>query len=187
MDEIASAAEIRPIGPDELADVRSLHSTSFGRLAAQSFTDEEIAAFTTHVYSFGYTELLSEAIRRQQLLGARFGGELVGTAGWSAGDGNLSAARIRWVYVQPLFAGVGLGTKLVEAAEAGASRAGFRMLSLEATANAVEFFAGLGYETSSHGVRSLAPGRGLPVTYMRKQLGADPASPMARDETADRH
>lgn len=184
-DGIASAAEIRPIGPDDLADVRSLQATSFRLLAAQSFSEEELSAFTAHVYSFGYTEALSEAIRRRQLLGAWFGGELVGTAGWMAGDGNASTARIRWVYVRPLFTGVGLGTKLVEAAEAGARQAGFRVLSVEATLNSVEFFAGLGYEISSHGVRALAPSQSLPVAFMRKLLGDDASHARARDEAAD--
>ena len=35
---------------------------------------------------------------RRQLFGAWFGGQLIGTAGWTAGDGNVSAARIRWVF-----------------------------------------------------------------------------------------
>lgn len=186
-DEIASAAEIRPIGPDDLADVRSLHSTSFRRLATQSFTEEELSAFSAHVYSLGYTEMLSEAIRRQQLFGAWLGGELIGTAGWTAGDGNLSAARIRWVYVRPLFTGVGLGTRLVEAAEAGAQRAGFKTLSVEATLNSAEFFAGLGYETSSNGVRTLSPGHSLAVAYMRKLVGEAALQHAAGDQTAKGH
>lgn len=184
-DEIASAAEIRPIGPDDLADVRSLQATSLQRLGAQSFTEEEIAAFTSHVYSLDYTDMLSEAIRRRQLLGAWFGGELVGTAGWTAGDGNLSAARICWVFVRPLFSGVGLGTRLVEAAEAGARRAGFRTLSVEATSNSAEFFSGLGYEITSHGVRMLTPGQSLPVAYMRKTLSEKADHLVGRDEAAD--
>jgi len=186
-DEIAGAAEIRPIGPDDLAAVRSLHSISFQRLAAQSFTDDEVSAFAAHVYGLGYTEALSEVISRQQLLGAWLGGELIGTAGWAAGDGSLSAARIRWVYVRPLFTGLGLGTRLVEAAEADARRAGFRALSVEATLNAVEFFAGLGYEASSHGVRNLAPGQSLAVAYMRKLLGEGAANLVIRNETADEY
>lgn len=170
-DEIATAAEIRPIGPDDLAEVRSLQSTSFRLLAGQTFTEEEIAAFTDHVYSLAYTEALSESIRRGQLLGAWLGRQLVGTAGWAAGDGNASAARIRWIYVRPLFTGLGLGTRLVEAAEAEARRGGFKVLSVEATLNAVEFFSGLGYETSSHGARALPHGQSLAVAYMRKPVG----------------
>lgn len=184
-DEIASAAEIRPIGPDDLADVRSLQATSFRLLAAQTFTEDEIAAFTSYVYSFGYTEGLSEAIRRRQLFGAWFGGQLIGTAGWTAGDGNVSAARVRWVFVRPLFTGIGLGTRLVEAAEAGARRAGFRTLSAEAMSNSVEFFSGLGYEISSHGVRTLAPGKSLSVAYMRKMLEERAGHLAGRDESAD--
>lgn len=183
--EIASAAEIRPIGPDDLAEVRSLQAASFRLLAAQAFTEEETVAFTDHVYSLPYTEALSDAIRRHQLLGAWFDGRLVGTSGWIASEGSALAARIRWVYVQPLFTGVGLGTRLVEAAEAAARRGGFKVFAVEATLNAVEFFAGLGYETSSHGVRSLPRGQTLAVAYMRKHLGDEAQVRSARDEAAD--
>lgn len=169
-DEIATSAELRPIGPDDLAEVRSLHATSFRVLASQTFSEEEIAAFTDHVYSLGYTEALSEAIERHQLLGAWYAGQLVGTAGWATGDGNHSVARIRWVFVRPLFTGLGLGARLLEAAEAAAQRAGFEILSVEAPLNAAEFFAGFGYETSSHGVRTVAPGQSLAVAYMRKRV-----------------
>jgi len=183
--DIASAAEIRPIGPDDLAEVRSLQSTSFRVLAAQTFSEEEIAAFTEHVYSYAYTEMLSEAIRRQQLLGAWFSGQLVGTAGWTAGDGNASTARIRWVYVRPLFTGIGLGTRLVAAAEAAARRGGYKILTVEAPFNSVEFFAGLGYETSSHGVRALPRGQSLAVAYMRKPLGDEAQGPLEKGEAAN--
>lgn len=184
-DEIATAAEIRPIGPDDLAEVRSLHSSSFRMLAAHTFTEEEIAAFTDHVYSLAYTEALSEAIWRDQLFGAWLGRQLMGTAGWMAGDGNASSARIRWIYVRPLFTGLGLGTRLVEAAEAAARRGGFEVLSVEATLNAVEFFAGLGYQTSSHGVRALPRGQSLAVAYMRRPVSHGPRMRDPSGETAD--
>ncbi len=169
-DEIARGAEIAPIGPDDLADVRSLHATSFRVLAGHSFTDGEISAFTTLVYGTTYTAVLSEAMQRGQLFGARLAGELVGTSGWSAGDGSASAARIRWVFVRPMFTGLGLGSKLVQTAEAAARKAGFDVLSVEATMNSVEFFARLGYEITSHGVRALTASEGLPVAFLRKQI-----------------
>jgi GNAT superfamily N-acetyltransferase len=168
--EIAEEAEIAPVGPDDLADVRSLHATSFRLLAGSSFTDGEVAAFTAHVYAMSYTMALSEATQRRQLFGARLSGELVGTAGWSAGDGSTASARIRWVFVRPMFTGLGLGTRLVRTAEAAVRKAGFDVISVEATLNSVEFFGRLGYEISSHGVRALAASEGLPVAFMRKAI-----------------
>ena len=109
----------------------------------------------------------------------------MGTAGWATGDGSAPTARIGWIYVRPLFTGLGLGTRLVEAAEAAARRGGFKVLSVEVTLNAVEFFASLGYETSSHGVRSLPRGQSLAVAYMRKHLGEGAPLGAIRDETAD--
>ena len=179
-DEIAAGADIAPIGPDDLADVRSLHATSFRLLAGHSFTDSEITAFSAHVYGMSYTTALSEAMQRRQLFGARVAGELVGTAGWSAGDGNVIVARIRWVFVRPMFTGLGLGTRLVRTTEAAARRAGFESLSVEATLNAVEFFARLGYDITSHGVRPLAAREGLPVAFMRKSVGETTADGTSR-------
>ena len=150
--------------------MRSLHATSFRLLAGGSFTDGEVAAFTAHVYAMPYTTALSEAIQRGQLFGARLSGQLVGTAGWSTGDGSTASARIRWVFVRPMFTGLGLGSRLVRTAEAAVRSAGFDVISVEATLNSVEFFARQGYEISSHGVRALSANEGLPVAFLRKTL-----------------
>jgi putative acetyltransferase len=168
--DIAGDAVIGSVGPDDLADVRSLHATAFRVLAGSSFTDSEVAAFTTHVYALPYTTALSEATQRGHLFSARLAGDLIGTAGWSAGDGNVAIARIRWVYVRPMFNGLGLGTRLVQTAEAAVRGAGFDTVSVEASLNAIEFFTRQGYEISSHGVRALTASEGLPVAFMRKTL-----------------
>ena len=168
MDEIAQAADVRPAGPDDLADIRYIHAASFRLLAGQQFSEEQIAAFATHVYGQHYTRSLSEAIRSRSLLCARLGGELIGTAGWSAADGFGTAARIRWVFVRPLFTGLGIGRRLVAETELRAGRAGFQAFSAEAPLTAVEFFNHLGYEVSSHGMRALPRAEGLPVVFLRK-------------------
>lgn len=168
--DIAGEAVIGSIGPDDLADVRSLHATAFRVLAGSSFTDSEVAAFTAHVYSLPYTAALSEATHRNQIFSARLSGQLIGTAGWTAGDGNVAVARIRWVFVRPMFTGLGLGARLVHKAEAAVRSAGFDTVSVEAALTAVDFFAKHGYEVSSHGVRALTASEGLPVAFMRKTL-----------------
>ncbi len=173
--DIAEDAEIGPVGPDDLADVRSLHATSFRVLAGNSFTDSEVSAHTAHVYAMPYTAALSEAMQRGQLFGARLSGQLVGTAGWSTGDGSAASARIRWVFVRPMFTGLGIGTRLVRTAEAAVRTAGFDVISVEATLNAVEFFVRNGYDISSHGMRALSPNEGLPVAFLRKTI-AGPTS-----------
>jgi GNAT superfamily N-acetyltransferase len=168
MDEIAEAADVAPVGPDDLADVRYIHAAAFRLLARHQLSDEQVAAFSAHVYGQHYTRGLSEAIRSRSLLGARLGGELIGTAGWSAADGFGTTARIRWVYIRPLFTSLGFGRKLVTEVERRARRAGFQSFSAEAPLTAVEFFSHLGYEISSHGVRALPRAEGLPVAYLRK-------------------
>src|SRR5258706_2934707 len=113
MDEIAQAADVRPAGPDDLADIRYIHAASFRLLAGQQFSEEQIAAFATHVYGQHYTRSLSEAIRSRSLLGARLGGELIGTAGWSAADGFGPAGRSAWVFVGRRLPGPASGPRLV--------------------------------------------------------------------------
>ena len=176
MDEIAEAIEIKPIGPDDLAGVRYIHAAAFRMLARQQFTEEQISAFTAYVYTHNYTSALSEAVRTRSLFGAWLSGELVGTAGWSAADGLGAVARVRWVYVRPLFTQLGIGTRLIEEVEMRARQAGFQVFAAEAPLNAIDFFRALGYHVSSHGVRALAHVEGLQVAFMRKGVAGQPGS-----------
>jgi hypothetical protein len=54
--------------------------------------------------------------------------------------------------------------------EAQATAAGFRTYSVRSMTNAAGFFVRHGYTISSHGVRTLLPGRPVPVTFLRKSL-----------------
>src|SRR5262245_16962796 len=168
MVELAEAAEIAPVGPDDLADIRYIHAAAFRLSARHQLSEEQIAAFATHVYGQQYSRVLSEAIRGRSLLGARLNEELIGTAGWSAADGFGTTARIRWVFVRPLFTNLGVGTRLVAEVEEHARRAGFQAFSAESPLAAVDFFTHLGYEVSSHGMRALPRAEGMPVAFLRK-------------------
>src|SRR5919108_5150634 len=109
---VADAAEIRPIGLDDLSDVRYIHAASFRMLAAQYYSPDYVDAFTEQVYEPAYTDGLMAALRRQQLYGAWLEGELVATAGCSSADDGGTEARLRFVFVRPLFTGLGLGRRL---------------------------------------------------------------------------
>jgi GNAT superfamily N-acetyltransferase len=180
---VAGAAEIRPIGLDDLSDVRYIHATSFRMIAAQHYSPDDIAAFTEHVYGLTYTDALSDALRRQQLYGAWFGGELVGTAGWFADDNGARTARLRYIFVRPLFTGLGLGRRLLLDIEDRARQAAFHTFTVHATLNAVGFFTRLGYQTTSFGVWPLSPTHALPVAIMRK-MDAEPSARAEETEAA---
>ena len=160
-------AQIRPIGIDDWSAVRYVHALAFERLAGPMLDIDEIAAFKARVAQSDYTDDL----QAEQLVGAWIERELVGTAGWLPTDDTGAAARITSVFVNPIFARLGIGAALVAHVEASAEQAGYRCYTTRATANAVGFFHALGYEISSHGVRTISAAHDIPVIYMRKQIG----------------
>jgi GNAT superfamily N-acetyltransferase len=164
----ASAAELRPIGLDDLASVRYIHASSFRMLAAQHYSPEDVDAFTEYVYGVSYTDALAATLHREQLYGAWLENELVGTAGWASADDGRPIARLRFIFVRPLFTGMGLGRRLVLAAEDRARQARFHTFTVYATVNAVGFFSRLGYEIASSGVRPLSSACALRLAVMQK-------------------
>jgi GNAT superfamily N-acetyltransferase len=165
---LAAFAELRRIDIDQLSTVRYIHASALRLQAAHMLSEDEIAAFTAHVY----TSVYAEALLRQTLVGAFVDGELVGTAGWTVADDSGSGVRVRSVYVRPLFTGMGVGTRLLEAVEQDACTAGFRSFSVRSTLNATSFFEQNGYLVTSHGVRQLFGNHHLPVAFMRKSAPA---------------
>jgi GNAT superfamily N-acetyltransferase len=156
---------IRPVGVDDWANVRYVHSTAFRLLAASFCTPGEIDAFTALVRSEAYAERLMW----ENLHGAWLDDELVGTAGWIPADDSGTQARITSAFVPPLFTRMGVGRRLVRDAEARALSAGFERFSTRATLNSVGFFEKLGYDVTSYGVHAIAAHQTMPVTYMRKR------------------
>jgi len=175
---LARALEIRPIGLDDFAAVRYVHESAFRLLAAGQYTEAEIAAFHDHVYSTRYSDMLMQHV----LLTGWLGGELVATSGWALPAERDEAARIRAVFVRPLFTGIGIGQRMVEAAEGDARRSGFTEFAVRATLNAVGFFESLGYEVTSHGTRTLAGRATIQVAFMRKndEDAVAPVAPLGR-------
>jgi len=171
--KFAGAAHVAPVVVDQMSTVRYIHATAFRVAAANQFSESEIQAFVDHVYSSGYADVLSQAVRDKRLLGAFVGSELVGTSAWLPSDDTGTTARLVSVFVSPLFNGNGLGRQLVTEAEDQATRAGFESFTVRAIGNTMGFFKRLGYETSSHGVLVVSPEHSLPVAYMRKAAPRD--------------
>ena len=165
---LAASAVIKYISVDHLSDVRYLHAQAIKNLASGEFSDDESAAVKAVVYSQKYVSGLSAAIGRRQFFGAWIGDMLVGTAGWSAMDDSVAVARIRSIFVSPLYMRMGLAQKLLGHVEIQAADTGFRTYSVRSMANATGFFVRQGYVVTSHGVRSILPERNVPVTFLRK-------------------
>ncbi len=153
-----------PIGIDDWADVRYVHSTAFERLASPYLDANEIAIFNARVGSPEYVEDLM----RENLLGAWIERQLVGTAGWLPASDSGTTARITSIFVNPMFAGLGVGARLLAQVEQRAAQAGYTGFAVRSPPNAVGFFLALGYDISSHGVSHAATGHDVPVTFLRK-------------------
>lgn len=159
---------IRPVGVDDWANIRYVHSAAFRLLSASFCTPNEIDAFTAFVRS----ETYADRLMWENVHTAWLDDELVGTAGWTPADDSGSQARITSVFVRPLFTRAGIGRRLVRDAEARARAAGFERFSARATLNSVGFFEKLGYDVTSYGVHTGMGEQSMPVTYMRKRTAA---------------
>jgi GNAT superfamily N-acetyltransferase len=171
-DMLDARLALRPIGVDDYSAVRHLHTTSLRAQTYGVLSDAEVVAFVRLAYSPAYTAILM----KEDVYGAWLDGELVGTVSWQANGGNGLIARIGCIFVR--HQGYGIGRRLLAEVEGRAQQCGFRRLAAGVTANAVRFFQRQGYAVASRGVKTLALGCKLPVTFLRKDT-LDPRSSMA--------
>jgi GNAT superfamily N-acetyltransferase len=84
-------------------------------------------------------------------------------------DPGTGAARIRAMFVDPLYARRGLGRQILEAAEADAASAGFRTFELMATLPGVPLYRACGYEEIERTVIELPDGARLECLRMQRR------------------
>lgn len=159
----------RPIGLDDLADVRYLHSSAFRMCGAAHHTEEEIDAYLARINSNDY---ILECLNCS-LYGLWHEGMLIGTAGWCPSNDNRTTARLRKIFIHNFYVGLGFGRQMVEHAENRAADGGFETFSIRASTQAAPFFRHLGYQITSYGSLNTPTGPDLPVTYMRKSANHD--------------
>ncbi len=162
--KLSRVASLRAVTVDDIAAIRYVHKAAFQSYSAEYHTPQEMEAFLHMLRHPDYgLEILNS-----HLAIATIGGEIVGTAGWVGADDRGTAARLRKVFVRPMFGGAGIGRMLVLDAETRASRAGFFDFSVRSSVSSIAFYKRLGYRISSHGVFATPNGVDLPITYMRK-------------------
>ena len=155
---------MKPLAIDEFSALRHLHATSLRRHTAGVLSEAEAASFVQLVYSPAYITMLM----KRDVYCAWLDGELVGTVSWQPNATNALSARIGCMFVRhPRY---GIGRRLLCEAESRAYQAGFVRLGAGVTANAAPFFERFGYAVVSSGVKTLALGCTLPVTFLRKDL-----------------
>lgn len=162
---LSACVALRLVDMDDLSSVRYVQGSAFQVLSGEHHTPEESAAFADMIRRPDY----GREVLANNVVGAWIDGEMVGTAGWCPGDNRCKTARIRHLFVGPMFAGTGIGSHLLVDAENRAHRAGFQFFSVRAAVSAVPFYEKLGYFVSSHGVLPTPSGVGMPVVFMRKK------------------
>jgi GNAT superfamily N-acetyltransferase len=167
---LSEAATIRAVQFDDLSNVRYLHSQAIKIIAGSQMSEDELVSARDHIYSHKYVEGMSTAVRRNQFFGVWIGDTLAGTGGWSTIDDSSSVARIRSIFVSPLYAKLGLAGRLLSHVEGQAAEAGFRTFSVRSIQSSVGFFLRQGYTITSHGSRALPTDRTVPVTFLRKTV-----------------
>ena len=87
-------------------------------------------------------------------------------------DPSREAARIRAFFVDPRWARLGIGSRMVKACEAAASAMGFTRIELAATLTGIPLYRAPGYEPLERIEVPLNNGATLPVVRMMKTLSA---------------
>ena len=154
--------------------LRAMQANSMRTLAAHCYSREEIEAFITFVGTMD-DQLIDEGTYYL----VEIDGRPVASGGWSRIRANyvggapvdLSAAKIRSVFVHHDWARHGFGRLLMDRAEQEAFVAGFNRVELNALLSGVPFYRALGYQA----VRPMALGLPDGITFrgltMEKPLG----------------
>jgi GNAT superfamily N-acetyltransferase len=85
-------------------------------------------------------------------------------------DPNTDAAKVRAIFVHPVFARRGLGTLILAHVEAAARAAGFRRYEMGSTLTGVPLYRLKGYTEVERIAVPLANGEALPVVKMAKDI-----------------
>ena len=121
------------------ADIPALcrvHSTAISVLAKQAYTEEELRAWCGSVSPGLYTEFLDTRV----IFVAEIDGDVKGFCQLDPDSGEIEAT-----YVDPVAAGRGIGSQLLEAAEQVASDRGLIDLHLGSSVNAEPFYRKHGF------------------------------------------
>jgi GNAT superfamily N-acetyltransferase len=161
----AELVKLRPISIDDWSDVRYVHGTSFRTSIAPRVSPKCAEDFMEWLGAPAYADQL----RKVDLTGAWLDGQLAGTVGWRPLDGRGRVARIEGLFVQPLFAFMGLGSLLLAHAETQARHAGYTCLTALASSVSAPFFMRWGYDLYAQGAGMSDFAGDMPVFVMRKQ------------------
>ncbi len=172
----------------DVAGIRELIGASVRGLQAADYSGAEIEGALATVFTVD-SQLVADGT---YFVAFAEGGELAGCGGWSfrktlyGGDHQLEkadphtvsesrldpavdAAKVRAIFVHPKFARQGLGSLLLQAAEAGARTAGFRRFEMGSTLTGVALYALKGYREVGRIAVPVGGGEEIGIVRMVKE------------------
>lgn len=152
---------IRRAAADDAEAIAAVHTASIRGLAAKSYTSTQIAAWSAGKEPDRYRRAM--AAGESMWVAEREDGTVVAFAAWQDDE-------VRAVYVHPAHARAGVGRRLLAAVEARARASGCEELRLEASLNAVDFYAAHGWVEGPRIARALSAGPQLECVVMTKRL-----------------
>jgi GNAT superfamily N-acetyltransferase len=173
---------IRVIGLEDVAAVRALIAASVRGLQVE-YTEAQREAALKTVFTVD-TRLVADG----GYYGAFAGDRMVGCGGWSGRktlyggdaqveaieperlDPEVDAAKVRAIFVDPEFARMGIGGRLLEAAEDGARAAGFRRFEMGSTLSGIGLYALRGYVEVERLEVPVGGGEKIGVVKMVKEI-----------------
>lgn len=161
---LGALVDVCQVSPDDYANVRYVHETAVRLLSGDMMTTEDLSEWSAYVRHPSYTE----ALFRTTTYAAWLHSEMVATISWQPASDKPDTAKINSLFVRPLFANAGIGSRLLETVETQAAVSGYHATTIRAFQTATGFFQSKGYRISSYGIRVVSPKLSFPVTYMRK-------------------
>lgn len=176
--------QIRLATMHDVPALQQLIRESVRALSAGHYSAQQIASALSHVFGVD-----SQLVQDETYFVAEVDREIVGSGGWSkrktlfGGDqakGNASdplldpqtePARIRAFYVHPRWSRRGIGSRILEACEDAARKAGFSRVELVATLPGEPLYLARGYQKGEAMQLETPDGESLSAFRMTKTLG----------------
>ncbi len=171
---------LRKANTADIPAIEKLIGASVRGLQAQDYTPDQIDAALRTVFTVD-TQLIEDGT----YFVVEQDGQMIGCGGWSQRktlcggdhhavrenalmDPSQDAAKIRAIFVDPLWGRRGIGSLLLKAAEEAAMGAGFRRFEMGATLTGVPIYLRRGYRKVEMMTVPLEKGVTLPVVRMKK-------------------
>jgi predicted N-acetyltransferase YhbS len=153
--------------------LHAVHTAAVRVTCRGHYADDEIDAWAARLAPASH----ADDVARRDVIVCEDDGRLVGFAVLDPDLGELRAC-----YVHPAAGRSGVGAALLAALECTARLRGLAALHLDASLNAVAFYARAGWRAEGPTTRTIAPGRDIACVAMTKALA--PLRVVVRDETA---